>query len=108
VSCLDPGVTVNPKVVTRGQTAQGTVTPEGPVSQDTIVGLAATETGGPFLRPGDSSSVAHTPSVTVHAGDTTATCAVETSAVAPHVSRTATILAHAVVAKSAKLTLEGA
>jgi hypothetical protein len=102
-------VTLNPTVVTSGQTSQGTVTLEAPMAQDTIVGLAATETGGPFPRPGDVSSVAQVdkPSVTVRAGDTSATFAVETSAVTPHVRRTATILAHAVVTKSAQLTVEG-
>jgi hypothetical protein len=38
-------VTLNPTVVTGGQTAQGTVTLQGPVGNDTVVGVAAMETG---------------------------------------------------------------
>jgi hypothetical protein len=103
-------VTLNPAVVTSGQTSQGAVTLEAAMAEDTIVGLAATETGGPYPRPGDVSSVAQVsnPSVTVRAGHTTANFTVETSAVAPHARRTAVILAHAVVTKSAQLTVEGA
>ena len=103
-------VTLTPAVVTGGQTSLGTVTLESPVAQKTVVSLAAVETGGPFPRPGDASSVASVKetSVTIDKRHTTATFTVETDELPPHVSRKATILAHAVVTKSAQLTVEGA
>ena len=103
-------VTLSPAVVTGGQPSQGTVTLEAPVSQKTDVGLAVVETGGLFPRPGDESSVASLKknSVPVPAGDTTATFTVDTTDLPPHVSRTATVLAHAVVTKSAVLKIEAA
>src|SRR5262245_26710000 len=101
-------VTLAPAVVTGGQTSHGTVTLKGPVAQDTVVGLAAVETGGPFPRPGGESSVVSVKSsATVRAGDTIATFTVKTTDLPPHVTRTAKILAHAVVTKSAELTVEG-
>jgi hypothetical protein len=101
-------VTLTPAVVTGGRTSNGTVTLESPIMQPTVVGLAAVETGGLFPRPGDESSVASVKSpVTVPAGATYANFTVETTNPSPHVTRTATILAHAVVTKSAQLTVEG-
>jgi hypothetical protein len=102
-------ITVTPAVVTGGQTANGAVTLEAPIAHDTVVGLAAVETGGLFPRPGDQSSVATVKgSVTVPAHSTTAHFTVETTDVPPHVTRTVTILAHAVVTKSVQLKVEGA
>jgi hypothetical protein len=99
---------LTPAVVTGGQTSNGTVTLEASITDPTVVGLAAVETGSPFPRPGDQSSVATVKSsVTVPAGSTTAHFTVETTDVPPHVTRTATILAHAVVTKSAVLKVEG-
>ena len=101
-------VTLTPAVVTGGTTSNGTVTLEAAITQPTAVGLAAVEMGGPFPRPGNPSSVATVKSsVTVPAGATTAHFTVETTDVPPHVTRTATILAHAVVTKSAELKVEG-
>src|SRR5262249_45713867 len=101
-------VTLAPAVVTGGQTSHGTGTLKSPVAQDTVVGLAAVETGGPFPRPGDESSVVSVKnSATVPAGDTIATFTVKTTDLPPHVTRTAKILAHAVVTKSSELTVEG-
>jgi len=101
-------VTLNPAVVNGGQTCQGTVTLEGPVDVDTVVGLAAVETGGLFPHPGDASSVARVtkPSVTIKARNTSETFTIDTSVVAPHTTRTATILANAVVTKTATLEIQ--
>jgi hypothetical protein len=101
-------VTLNPAVVTGGQASNGTVTLENPVGVPTVVGLAAVEVGGPFPRPAGESSVASVKSpATVRAGDTVARFTVDTTQLAPHLTNTVTILAHAVVTKSATLTVEG-
>jgi hypothetical protein len=102
-------VTVTPAVVTGGQTSNGTVTLENPVSKPTVVGLAAVVgTSGPFPHPGSGSSVASVKSsVTVPAGSTVAYFPVETTQLPPHVTNTATIVANAVVTKFATLTVEG-
>jgi len=102
-------VTLNPAVVTGGETSAGTVTLEDPVAGKTLVSLAAVETGGPFPRPGDASSVAHirNSTVTIDEGKTTGNFIVQTDQVSPNVTRTATILAHSVVTKSALLKVEG-
>jgi hypothetical protein len=93
--------------VTGGSPSEGTVVLESPVATDTIVGLAALEPGSPAPHPGHESTVASVDDrVTVRAGDTTATFVISTSGVAPHVTSTATILAGAVVTKSAVLTVE--
>lgn len=103
------GLTLNPATVVGGHSSQGTVTLESPVGTNTIVGLAALETGSaPGPHSGHESAIASVPpSVTVPANQASATFTVKTTdVVLPAVTRTATIVAGAVVTKSAVLTVE--
>ena len=99
-------LTLFPDHVTGGQSTSGSVTLEKAVPTDTLVGLAAVESGRtPF---GPQSSVVRVPSsITIPAGGTTGSFRIQTSVLSPPtVSRTATIMAGAVTTKFALLTVE--
>jgi hypothetical protein len=98
-----------PQTVTGGNPGRGTVTLIQAVPTDTVIGLAALEWGtGPIPLPGNASSVASVPaSVTIRAGQTSATFTITTSHVPSQTTRRATIMAGAVVEKYAALTITG-
>jgi hypothetical protein len=103
-------LTVSPSTVVAGADSVGTVTLESAVSTDTVVGLAAVDSGGgPGVPRGARSSlVTVRPSVPIARDDTQATFPIQTSALLPPgTRRTVTIAAGAVVTKTATLTIEG-
>ncbi|HYK37811.1 hypothetical protein [Alloacidobacterium sp.] len=102
-------LSLNPSTVTGGDTSEGTVTLEAAVSTPTLVGIAALDSGGgPGIIPriAKSTTASVSPSVTVNAGCTQATFLIKTSAARTGPARTATIVAGAVVTKTAVLTVE--
>jgi len=89
-------LTLFPSTVKGGVTSNGTVTLEEPVPTDTLVALAAVETGGVLPDPNNASSVVSVPdSVTIPAEQTSAGFFITTEHLPPHSKRTATIIAGA-------------
>jgi len=100
-------LTLNPALVTGGESSRGTVTLQHPVPTDTLVGLAASDGGaGRPPLPGDGSTVVTVPdSITILAGQTRASFPIRTSSVGRGSRRSVTIMAGAVVTKYARLTI---
>ena len=109
---VTPGVlhslSISPNRVTGGNSTHGTVTLDAPAPTDTQVALGVFDTGSHIPRPGSQSHLAQVVPdvVTVHAGDLTAGFTITTSAVAPHTTHTATVIAASVM-KYAALTVTG-
>jgi len=102
-------LTLNPSTVVGGAVSVATVTLEAAVDTPTVVGMAAMESGGgPGIPRGSHSSIVSVqPSVTIAAGGTQETVPIHTSSTGQQgVTRKATIVAGAVVTKSAILTIE--
>ena len=101
-------LTLFPDNVVGGNSSTGTVTLEEAVPTDTLVGLAAVESGGHLPLPGQGSSVVRVPSsITIAAGRTTGSFRIQSSVLSPPtLTRTATIMAGAVTTKYGQLTVE--
>ncbi len=99
-------LTLFPSTIKGGIPVHGTVTLEHAVNTDTVVGLAAVDSGAHIPIPGSESPYAHVPaSLIIPAGGTSATFQVTTSHIPSGSSKHVTIIAGAVVSKYAALTL---
>jgi hypothetical protein len=101
-------LTLFPATVVAGNISHGTVTLEQKVATDTVVGLAAVDSGVHLPPPGGGgSSIASVPaSITINAGSLSGGFQVHTPSIGgPATSRAVTIIAGAVVTKYARLTV---
>ena len=106
VSGILHSLTLSPSTVSGGHFCQGIVSLEQPVPTDTRVGLAAMDLSIGPPGTGNPSSIASVPpSVTIRAGQTSASFDISTTSPMPGTRRLAQIIAAAVVAKYALLTV---